>query len=575
MFPRLWRLLRPFHSTFYTLVALAVIYEVSSLVSSYTVSLIVRLFDLQAQLVIWVLVLGIAVIHGELSMRLDNKFDWHIIAKQSHEIYPFLKLAAVAKFLKLPASWHQLRNSGAMIGQVSDGVWKALEVIEVISWEIITTSIQMVISLVPIFYYSPIIGISLVLVFLIFIKITLDGEKKKYIFRRRRQALYHQEWGLGTQIVQGWETVVLFGQQNHLMSQLKKIHDKIIKLAHLEHKIGIYKYNRVRIRLNINARLAFYTILVIQLYLGAIDVPSMIFISVLVERLLSNFWRFTRLIDRIYSNSQGVTQLLDLLDQKEAGLGGSVIKPKSLPVAISFQDVCFGYTNSTNKGALHKLNLEIEAGKVTALVGPSGAGKTTVPRLILGLWQPSKGKIIIGGERHEDWNLESLRKLVAYVPQGDSVYLWDTTIGKNIGFPDPSAPFEKTVAAAKLAGIHDFIMTQPKGYNTRVGEHGVRLSGGQKQRVALARAIFVGSPVLVLDEATSAVDALTEEEIKNNLTSVQDGKTVLVIAHRLSTIYDADKIVVLCKGRKVEEGKHKQLIKLKGLYARMVALQSK
>lgn len=544
MFPRLWRLLRPFHSTFYTLVALAVIYEVSSLVSSYTVSLIVRLFDLQAQLVIWVLVLGIAVIHGELSMRLDNKFDWHIIAKQSHEIYPFLKLAAVAKFLKLPASWHQKINSGSMIGQINDAIWKAMEVIDVSSWEVITTSVQMVISIFTIIFFSPVIGITMVAVFLLFIKITLDGEKKKYSLRKKRQAFYHKDWGFGSEIVKGWESVVLFNQQEYVMSAFKKIQDEIKKLALKEHQIGIYKYNRMRIRLNINARLTFYAILVIQLYYQTIDLPSLLFISVLIERLLSNFWRFTRLVDRIYSNSEGINQLLDLLEQKEVSQGGSITKPRALPIGIEFKDVCFNY-RSSGKGTLHRLNLEIKGGEVTALVGPSGAGKTTLPRLILALWEKNKGEILIAGEPIENWDKASLRRLISYVPQGSAVFIWDTTIGKNINFPNPKAPFEKTVSAAKLAGIHDFIMTLPKGYDTKVGEHGQMLSGGQMQRVALARAINADSPVLILDEATSAVDPITEEEIQRNLKTVFKDRTVLVIAHRLSTIRDADKIIVL------------------------------
>lgn len=575
MFPRLWRLLRPFHPTFYTLVGLAVFYEISSLVSSYTISLIVQMFQMQVQLFIWLLVLGAAILHGEMGMRLDNKFDWHIIAEQSHEIYPYLSIKAVGKFLKLPASWHQKVNSGSMNGQIRDAIWKAMEVIDVTSWEIITTSGQIVISIFPILFFSPIIGIILMIVFLIFIKITLNGEKKKYSLRKKRQSFYNKDWGYGSEIIRGWEPVVLFNQQDYVMSAFKKIQDRIKSLALQEHKIGIYQYNRMRIRLNVNARLAFYVILAIQLYYHTIDVPNLIFISVLIERLLSNFWRFTRLIDRIYSNSQSINQLLNLLDQKEVSPGGTITKPRSLPVGIEFKNVCFNYKGA-GRGTLHRLNLKINAGEVTALVGPSGAGKTTIPRMILNLWDKLKGEILIGGEPIENWNKASLRSLISYVPQGNAVFIWDTTIGKNISFPNPKAPFEKTVYAAKMAGIHDFIMTLPKGYNTRVGEHGQMLSGGQMQRVALARAIFADSPVLILDEATSAVDPITESEIQEKLfETVFKNRTILVIAHRLSTIRNADKIIVLQNGRKVEEGTHESLLLHPGLYAKMVATQTK
>jgi len=161
------------------------------------------------------------------------------------------------------------------------------------------------------------------------------------------------------------------------------------------------------------------------------------------------------------------------------------------------------------------------------------------------------------------------------VPQGDDVYIFDETIRYNISFPRPEATDEEVINASKLAGIHDFVLGLKDGYNTQVGERGIRLSGGQKQRVALARAILANRPILILDEATSAVDAITESEIQTNMRTILTGKTALVIAHRLSTVWGlADKIVVMDNGKKVEEGTHAQLVDQGGLYAKMVSLQT-
>lgn len=244
---------------------------------------------------------------------------------------------------------------------------------------------------------------------------------------------------------------------------------------------------------------------------------------------------------------------------------------------ISMRQVCFTYGEDydPDDSGLHDFSLEIDPGTIVAFVGPSGAGKTTIRKLLTGNYPIHNGKIVVGPRCIPEWSLQELRNLFAYVPQGDEVYLFADTIGYNIAFANPEASQDKIEQAARLAGIHDFISGLPDGYDTQIGERGKRLSGGQKQRVALARAILADRPILILDEATSAVDAITEREIQSQMLQILAGRTAIIIAHRLSTVWDiADKIVVLDNGHKREEGSHHELIQNSGLYAQMVALQT-
>lgn len=236
---------------------------------------------------------------------------------------------------------------------------------------------------------------------------------------------------------------------------------------------------------------------------------------------------------------------------------------------VGFKDVSFTYEDGTR--ALEDINLEAKPGQTIALVGPSGGGKSTILNLLARLYDTSDGSIAIDGHNIRDVSLRSLRQSMALVSQDITVF--DDTITANIGFGDQTAQQTEIEAAAKAAAAHDFIMEQPEGYQTRVGEDGSKLSGGQRQRIALARAMLRDAPILLLDEATSALDAESEAKIQSALDRLTQGRTVFVIAHRLATVKNADKIYVLDQGRIVESGTHASLLKKKGVYAKLAALQ--
>jgi ATP-binding cassette subfamily B protein len=251
-----------------------------------------------------------------------------------------------------------------------------------------------------------------------------------------------------------------------------------------------------------------------------------------------------------------------------------VDKPGATPLLvkkgeIKFDNVSFAY--DAERPILKSVSFEVPAGKMVAIVGPSGAGKSTVSRILFRFYELASGKVTIDGQDIRDVTQKSLRAAIGMVPQ-DTV-LFNDTILYNIRYGRPQATDAEVREAARLAQIHDFIMTLPQGYDSLVGERGLKLSGGEKQRVAIARTILKSPPILMLDEATSALDSHTEKEIQDALERVARDRTSLVIAHRLSTVVHADNIIVLDQGRIVEQGTHLELLARGGLYASLWARQ--
>ena len=233
--------------------------------------------------------------------------------------------------------------------------------------------------------------------------------------------------------------------------------------------------------------------------------------------------------------------------------------------ALVFEDVKFSY--DAERPIIKGLSFSVPAGHTVAIVGPSGAGKSTISRLLYRFYELTSGRIAIDGQDIAEVTQKSLRAAIGMVPQ-DTV-LFNDTIRYNIRYGRPDATNAEVEAAAKMAQIHKFVMSLPKGYDSMVGERGLKLSGGEKQRVSIARTILKGPPILVLDEATSALDSFTEQEIQTALRKVSKDRTTVVIAHRLSTVVDADEIIVLDAGRIAERGTHNALLRKKGIYAAM------
>lgn len=304
---------------------------------------------------------------------------------------------------------------------------------------------------------------------------------------------------------------------------------------------------------------------------GAMAVGTYSVLVFLVQRLL---WPLTRLGETfdLYQRAMASTaRVLDLLDTEITLEDGTFVGDEgedALPVA--FESVRFAYPQ--REPVIHGLSLHIPAGHTVAFVGSTGSGKTTLIRLLMRFFDPAEGRVSLGGVDVRDWALPALRAHLALVEQ--RVFLFPGTIRDNIAYARPDASLDEVEQAARMADAHEFIAALPQGYDTVLGEDGLTLSGGQRQRLSIARALLKRAPVLVLDEATSAVDNETEAAIQRSLARIAGHRTTLVIAHRLSTIRHANTIVVLDQGRIAEQGTHAELVALGGIYARLWAIQT-
>lgn len=309
-------------------------------------------------------------------------------------------------------------------------------------------------------------------------------------------------------------------------------------------------------------------------YYGKIDVGEFTAFVLYISTLISPIRTLAIIYDEIQDGASGFRRFCDIMDEKEEEESPDAISPDKLRGDIVFDSVTFGYKHDENtRTVIDNFSIEIPAGKTVALVGPSGGGKTTLCHLIPRFYEIDGGKITVDGCDIRDLSRATLRKNIGIVQQ--DVFIFNGTIRENIAYGDFDADEDMIIDAAKRAHIHDYIMSLPDGYDTSVGERGVKLSGGQKQRISIARAFLKNPPILILDEATSALDNATEMMIQNALSDLSVGRTTLVVAHRLSTIKNADEIIVITKDGIEERGTHEKLLSANGLYKSLYEYQFK
>ena len=275
---------------------------------------------------------------------------------------------------------------------------------------------------------------------------------------------------------------------------------------------------------------------------------------------------FTEAFQRGFSGFRRFTEILHQIPDIRDNPGAKELPPTKGHVV--YHKVCFSYEQG--KEVLHDISFEIKPGTTVALAGASGGGKSTICSLLSRFYDVKEGSVSVDGYDIRDLKLESLRRQIGIVQQ--DVYVFNGTVRENILYGKPDATEEELILAAKRANIHDFVLSLPNGYDSELGERGVRLSGGQKQRLSIARVFLKNPPILILDEATSALDNESERKIQSAITELSKGRTVLVIAHRLSTIRNADEIIVIEDGKIAERGNHESLLKLNGVYAKYHAL---
>ncbi len=303
---------------------------------------------------------------------------------------------------------------------------------------------------------------------------------------------------------------------------------------------------------------------------GHVSIADLFVFIVYMGHIYQPFLSLASINDVMQKAAASVDRVFNLLSEEpDIADHPGAISPHNMEFGIEFENVTFGY--DPEAPVLHDITFNVPSGKIVALVGPTGAGKTTISSLIPRFWDPQTGTVRVANHDVRVLQLEFLRGNVSSVLQ--DVFLFHGTVLENILFGRPRASYRQVVNAAQAAHAEEFILDLPDAYDTVIGERGVRLSGGQKQRLSIARALLKDAPILILDEATSSVDAESESLIQQAITRLARNRTTVVIAHRLSTIRNADKIMVIDEGRVVESGTGVTLMAANGLYARMVQSQ--
>ncbi len=487
-----------------------------------------------------------------------------------------LALRTFSHLHALSMRFHMDRQTGGMSRVIDRGVLGMQSVLRLAVFNVVPTALELVMVTAIIwrmFDWRYAIVTCLAVVLYVAFTAVLAGRRGRY--RRTMNDTDNDASTKALDSLLNYETVKYFGNEKH-------------EAERYDHALARYEHAAVRVQVSLNMlNLGQAAIIAIGLTLimllaatGMRDGSMTIGKFVLVNTYLIQLYQPLNFLGVVYMTiKQGLVdmeQMFTLLrvpqEVRDKSGAAALVAHLSEGSAgeVRFENVRFGY--QPERTILKGLDLIIPAGSKLAIVGPTGAGKSTLSRLLFRFYDVTGGRILIDGQDIRDVTQDSLRAAIGVVPQ-DTV-LFNDTIRYNIGYGRPGASQADIEQAARLAQVHDFVLKLPDGYDTRVGERGLKLSGGEKQRVAIARTILKDPRILILDEATSALDSRTEQDIQAALRAVSNRRTTLVIAHRLSTVTDADEIVVLRDGEIAERGRHAALLEQGGLYARMWALQA-
>lgn len=569
---RLWRLLVPSHRQIIYLFVLIAAYEIFKLVGPYLLKRIIDLITaFRAEYIKDILFFIALILVFDLVVALLDYFADKEIFKILAEVERYLSVNAQSKMVSLGLSYHEKENTGNKIFKIHRGIDKIVELLMNVLFEVGPASIQVVFTAIVMFWVDWRFGLIFSFFAPLFALLTVRFNLEVGPWRKLKHDKYEEAAGKMAQTIININTVKSFVQEEREIKEFSAIHKETKRIALFEY-FKLLKFNFSRGMIITAGRILIMLFGVYLVWRGSITIGSLVFIITISEKALISLFRISRLYDRIMDSSEAVDRLYKLNREKldiVNPLNG--FKPKRLVGAVEFKDVSFIYRYSKIK-ALDQVSFKISPSCFTALVGPSGGGKTTVARLIYRHYDPTTGAVLLDGLNLADYDLYGFRKFMAIVPQ--EVEIFDSTVRDNIAYARPGANFKEIAAAAKIANAEEFIEKLAKGYNTLVGERGIKLSGGQRQRIGIARAVLANPRILIFDEATSNLDSYSEKLIQEALGKISKGRTLIVIAHRLSTIQKADKIIVLEDSKIAEQGSHFELAKASGgLYNKLLNLQ--
>lgn len=512
-----------------------------------------------------IVILGVAVFKAGFSYGqsyLMNYVGNHVIADVREEL--FLQL------MRLPAGYHDANTSGRLMSRVINDVNLMASAVAGVLKDLFQQGLTFVAMMGIIFYQNwKLAAVSLVVVPMSFYTVTQMGRRLRKLATRGQERIGDMASAL-QEALTGIRVVKTFGREEaegarfqhsnraYLRATMKGVQVSSLVSSHME-VIGVLG------------------VAMIIWYGGYLVIDGEMTPGAFFSFLAAMFMAYTPLrrlaganntIQQALSAAERVFGVLDLENERDRDQGLRELSP--ITRSLEFRGVTFQY-DGTEQPALRDINLSVSAGEVVALVGSSGSGKTTLANLVPRFYEPTRGMILLDGQNTREGTLKSLRRQIGIVSQ-DTV-LFDETVRNNIAYGKLDAAEHELVEAAQAAYAHDFIQRLPDGYDTVIGENGVKLSGGERQRLAIARAILRDPPILILDEATSSLDSESERIVQLALSNLMRNRTTLVIAHRLSTVQNADRIIVLDRGRIVETGSHEELLRNGGRYQRLHAIQ--
>lgn len=571
---KLWRLLKPFRADFYRIFIITAIFETVRTGGPYLfgkiLDLLVKTNGVITFNTAFYIVGGLAGVRL-ISLIIDYITDIAIM-RLLWSLERHISTTSFAKLLELSLDYHEAESTGTKINIVNRGKDKLVDLIANYTWDFQPTVLQIVITAIMIFLTSWRIGIVFVVSIVPFIVITLKTYESTRKWRAKRHDAYETSSSEIGDTITNITVVKAFAQERRENKSFQSIWDFIRNVSIIEYKRHVLAGFGRSLLVEV-----FYLMILLagmaEIQNRALTVGSLVFLINLIERAYSNVYRVGRIYERAVDASESVDRITNLMQKNPTVVNcANPVMPEKIAGQISFKHVAFAYKK---RRVLRNITFTVPAGSFTAIVGKSGSGKSTVAKLISRYYDPTRGTILIDGKYDlRQLDIDFFRQKTAVVFQDSPVpnrKIWEI-ISYAAGQKNFHSVADRVFKAAKLANAYDFITEYENGFQTEVGERGVRLSGGQKQRLAIARALFAEPKILIMDEPTSHLDSLSEALIQEALVNISKERslTKIVIAHRLSTVQQADQILVMDRGRLIEHGTHKQLLAKNGTYAEIV-----
>lgn len=506
--------------------------------------------------------LALQMIFSFMRVYLFTAVGENAVADMRKDIYQHL--------IKMPMDFFAQRRVGELSSRISADVTQIQDAVSVMLAELLRGLLTLLIGIGLILYLSPKLTLVMLSVLPVIIVIALVFSKKIRKYSRMAQDQLADSGTIVQETLQGISNVKAFNNEHYEISRYSKSVADVVRLA--------VRNGRVRgtfisfLLFSVFGAIVLVVWYAMQMNMAFGDLTKFVVYIAFVGGTMAGFADLYSQLQKTIGATQRVREILTEPTENVSVEQQELNDEVKLSGAVSFERVSFSYPSRPEVKVLQELSLSVAPGQQIAIVGPSGAGKSTIVSLLLNFYLPQSGKICFDGVPSTDIPLSSLRRQMALVPQ--DVMLFGGSIFENIAYGKPQATRAEVEEAARQANAHDFIQRFPEGYDTLVGERGVKLSGGQRQRVAIARAILKNPTILILDEATSSLDSESESLVQEALYNLMKNRTSFVIAHRLSTIRSADQIVVLEHGKIKERGTHQELIGLEnGLYQSLSKLQ--